>query len=218
VNELKVRKKRPPFKSLIKNKSRLTLTPFLIISILLISSGAVMAELGYHSEVSYLEKFTSVDSTVLLGYNQTFSSVIGIEGRSATQVTLDSQYGNLSWGIWNAGSYTNSTGITISYNNEKFSSNANNTSYFKTFPAGTYYNFGFGYYYITVTNYNHKAQNVTVIVNILSPSTKFLFIQLIYIGISTALIGVIVFIAEITRISMVKSEGKHLLKDKDWPA
>ena len=217
MNELKVRKKKPSIKNLLLKKSKLTITPVIIIAFIMIASGAVVAAIGHDSKVSYIQSIPSVNQVSTLGYNQTFCSAIGIEDTASTQVILDSQYGNLSWGIWNEGAYTSLQGVTTIYNNEKYASDANSTSFNTTFPAGHFLNYGFGFYYIKVTNNNHKAQNVTVNVNILSPSTKYQYMVLSYIGVSIGLIGMVLFIAEITRIAWIKSEGKHLLKEKNWP-
>ena len=213
MSTLKIKTKKNPLKSILKNGMKPLFTKITVLAIVLIISGLFVMNLGYKSNSTYTANYLSYSYDGTMNQSQNLSSDIGIAYNTATLVQINSQLGNISWSIWCIGTYTNSTGCTITTHVEKYSNVTNSLTYSKYFPTDKLGDRVNGIYYINLKNIAVKSQNVTINVYIQSPSKHFTEPQFIFVGVTMGLIGILILIEEITRLNKLKSEGKHLLDD-----
>ena len=213
MNDLRITTRKNPLIEVLKKKLKLTFTKPVLIAIVLILSGIVVSNYGYFSNSTYTAKYLTYNYQGEMNTSQNFSGGLGISYNTAALVQIDSQYGNISWSIWYTSTYKNRTGIPVTTTEEKFANVTNSKIYSKYFQAGDFVNLGNGLFFIVLKNVQGRNQNATINVFIESTSNQPTEPILIYSGISALLIGIVIFIEEISRISRVKAEGKHLLRE-----
>ncbi|MGP6238792.1 hypothetical protein ACNF40_00030 [Cuniculiplasma sp. SKW4] len=178
-------------------------TKLVVLFIAILVIGITLSTIAYNYKRLELTQDQSVNipSTPLASGQDINSSSFGFLYGYFTQIIIESKYSQIHWTLYSRGTYINLNDQEVKYNINIRSGNTNSTNYEMFLNDSNLQIIPFSTYYLNVVNNNNKTQNVSVIVNVLSPKDIEIYGFLNYISIPMVIFGIIGLAIEITRKS-----------------
>lgn len=187
----------------LKRSFDIGFTKLVVLFIAILVIGIALSTISYdYKKVELIQdQSVSLPNTILTPGQDINSSSFGFLFGYFTQIIIESKYSHIHWTVYSKGTYINLNDQVVKYNINIRSGYTNSTNYEMLLNDSNLKIIPYSIYYLNVVNNNNKTQNVSVIVNVLSPKLTEIYGFLNYIGIPMAIFGIIGLAIEITRKS-----------------